>query len=75
MKNNPFLDTSFLFLTKNPNDPDFSKETHPKSQLKQGFTEMVITRAGHLLLVIRRASTVLCNFDLYTQYQNTSYSL
>ena len=35
MKNNPFLDTSFLFSTKNPNDPifdlilDFSKETHP----------------------------------------------
>ena len=27
---------------------DFSKETHPKSQLKQGFTEMVTTRAGHL---------------------------
>ena len=31
MKNNPFLDTSFLFLTKNPNDRifdpilDFSK--------------------------------------------------
>ena len=23
MKNNPFLDTSFLFSTKNPNDPDF----------------------------------------------------
>ena len=22
-KNNPFMDTSFLFLTKNPNDPDF----------------------------------------------------
>ena len=37
MKNNPFFDTSFLFLTKNPNDPDFdpildfSKETHPKN--------------------------------------------
>ena len=28
MKNNPVLDTSFLFLTKHPNDPDFSKETH-----------------------------------------------
>ena len=23
MKNNPFLDTSFLFSTKTPNDPDF----------------------------------------------------
>ena len=34
-KKNPFLDTSFFFLTKNPNDPDFdlildfSNETHP----------------------------------------------
>ena len=35
-ENNPFLDTSFLSLTKNPNDPDFfypisdfSEETHP----------------------------------------------
>ena len=37
MRNNPSLDTSFLFSTKNPNDPDFfylilhfSKEMHPK---------------------------------------------
>ena len=35
-KNNPLLDTSFLFSTKNPNDRifdrvlDFSRETHPK---------------------------------------------
>ena len=36
MKNNSFLDASFLFLMKNSNDPDlfylildFSKETHP----------------------------------------------
>ena len=35
MKNNPFLDTSFLGLTKNPNNSyfdlilDFTKETHP----------------------------------------------
>ena len=36
MKNNSFLDTSFLFLMKNPTDPDFfylilefSEEAHP----------------------------------------------
>ena len=43
-----FLNKKILMIRIFDPISDFSKDTHPKSQLKQGFTEMVITRAGHL---------------------------
>ena len=56
-EDNPFSDISFLFSSKNPNDPDFlllisdfSKETHPSSK---NCTEVRAAHAARLFFLIQ----------------------